>query len=156
VAQVVNLDALVTPNWTLNLPGSLYLGDDPEGHVHRDQIVAYRRNTLPASRCRRLVTFSHQIPTREQIKGWADKMCADPDSRSKVLAWAMRGRCPVEQGGIGNAREVEGATAQVRDSMDEFQSFVSTARSAERSFHQQLDASCGVRSLRWRRARIVV
>jgi putative flavoprotein involved in K+ transport len=32
---------LVTPNWTLDLPGSPYLGDDPEGHVHRDQIVAY-------------------------------------------------------------------------------------------------------------------
>jgi hypothetical protein len=46
----------------------------------------------------------------------------------------MRGRCPVQQGGIGNAREVERATAQVRDSMDEFRSFVSTARSAERSF----------------------
>jgi hypothetical protein len=69
-------------------------------------------------------------------------MCADPDFRSEVLAWAMRGRCPVEQGGIGNAREVERATAQVRDPMDEFQSFVSTARSAERSLHQQLDASC--------------
>jgi hypothetical protein len=49
-------------------------------------------------------------------------MCADPDSRSKVLAWAMRAHCPVERGGIGNAREVERATAQVRDSMDEYQS----------------------------------
>jgi catechol 2,3-dioxygenase-like lactoylglutathione lyase family enzyme len=56
----------------------------------------------------------------------------------------------VEQGGIGNARKVERPTAQVRDSMDEFQSFACTARSAGRSFHQQLDASCGVRSLRWR------
>jgi putative flavoprotein involved in K+ transport len=32
---------LVTPNWTLDLPGSPYAGDDPEGHVHRDEIVAY-------------------------------------------------------------------------------------------------------------------
>jgi putative flavoprotein involved in K+ transport len=32
---------LVTPNWTMDLPGSPYLGDDPEGHVHRDDIVAY-------------------------------------------------------------------------------------------------------------------
>jgi putative flavoprotein involved in K+ transport len=32
---------LVTPNWTLDLPGSPYTGDDPEGHVHRDEIVAY-------------------------------------------------------------------------------------------------------------------
>jgi putative flavoprotein involved in K+ transport len=32
---------LVTPNWTLDLPGSPYAGDDPEGHVSRDEIVAY-------------------------------------------------------------------------------------------------------------------
>lgn len=32
---------LVTPNWTLDLPGSPYDGDDPEGHVARDDIVAY-------------------------------------------------------------------------------------------------------------------
>ena len=32
---------LVTPNWTLSLPGSPYDGDDPEGHIARDEIVAY-------------------------------------------------------------------------------------------------------------------
>src|SRR5262245_8748012 len=32
---------LVTPNWTLDLPGSPYAGGDPEGHVPRDEIVAY-------------------------------------------------------------------------------------------------------------------
>ena len=32
---------LVTPNWTLDLPGQPYDGDNPEGHVHRDEIVAY-------------------------------------------------------------------------------------------------------------------
>ena len=32
---------LVTPNWTLDLPGTPYDGDDPEGHVGRDEIVAY-------------------------------------------------------------------------------------------------------------------
>lgn len=32
---------LVTPNWTMDLPGSPYSGDDPEGHVSRDEIVAY-------------------------------------------------------------------------------------------------------------------
>lgn len=32
---------LVTPNWTLDLPGSPYAGDEPEGHVARDEIVAY-------------------------------------------------------------------------------------------------------------------
>jgi cation diffusion facilitator CzcD-associated flavoprotein CzcO len=32
---------LVTPNWTMDLPGSPYAGDDPEGHVPRDEIVRY-------------------------------------------------------------------------------------------------------------------
>jgi putative flavoprotein involved in K+ transport len=32
---------LVTPNWTLSLPGSRYDGSDPEGHVDRDRIVEF-------------------------------------------------------------------------------------------------------------------
>ena len=32
---------LVTPNWTMSLPGAPYTGDDPEGFVPRDAIVDY-------------------------------------------------------------------------------------------------------------------
>jgi len=32
---------LVTPNWTMSLPGAAYVGDDPEGFVPRDEIVRY-------------------------------------------------------------------------------------------------------------------
>lgn len=32
---------LVTPNWTLDLPGAPYDGDDPDGFVARDEIVEY-------------------------------------------------------------------------------------------------------------------
>jgi putative flavoprotein involved in K+ transport len=32
---------LVTPNWTMSLPGATYAGDDPEGFVPRDEIVRY-------------------------------------------------------------------------------------------------------------------
>ena len=32
---------LVTPNWTMSLPGAAYTGDDPEGFVPRDEIVRY-------------------------------------------------------------------------------------------------------------------
>jgi putative flavoprotein involved in K+ transport len=32
---------LVTPNWTMDLPGSPYRGEDPEGHVRREEIVRY-------------------------------------------------------------------------------------------------------------------
>jgi putative flavoprotein involved in K+ transport len=32
---------LVTPNWTMTLPESPYSGPDPEGHVSKDEIVAY-------------------------------------------------------------------------------------------------------------------
>lgn len=32
---------LVTPNWTVQLPGYAYDGADPDGFVHHDEIVAY-------------------------------------------------------------------------------------------------------------------
>ena len=44
---------LVTPNWTLDLPGSPYAGTDPEGHVPRDEIVDYLDATPPRRWCAR-------------------------------------------------------------------------------------------------------
>jgi putative flavoprotein involved in K+ transport len=32
---------LVTPNWSVRLPGGAYAGDDPEGFIPRDEIVAH-------------------------------------------------------------------------------------------------------------------
>jgi len=32
---------LVTPNWSIQLPGAEYQGDDPDGFLPRDEIVAY-------------------------------------------------------------------------------------------------------------------
>src|ERR1700694_2994125 len=32
---------LVTPNWTVNLPGLPYSGTDPDGFMPRDELVAY-------------------------------------------------------------------------------------------------------------------
>ncbi|HEX9123503.1 MAG TPA: FAD-dependent oxidoreductase [Actinomycetota bacterium] len=32
---------LVTPNWTVMLPGGAYKGDDPDGYLARDRIVTY-------------------------------------------------------------------------------------------------------------------
>jgi putative flavoprotein involved in K+ transport len=32
---------LVTPNWTVQLPGGAYDGDDPDGYLPRDEIVAF-------------------------------------------------------------------------------------------------------------------
>ena len=34
---------LVTPNWTIRLPGSDYDGDDPDGFMTRDEIVELPR-----------------------------------------------------------------------------------------------------------------
>ena len=47
---------LVTPNWTLDLPGAPYDGGDPEGHVLRDEIVAY------------LDAYAAQAPVREGVE----------------------------------------------------------------------------------------
>src|SRR6516225_7535402 len=32
---------LVTPNWTVQLPGGVYDGDDPDGFMLRDEIVGF-------------------------------------------------------------------------------------------------------------------
>jgi putative flavoprotein involved in K+ transport len=32
---------LVTPNWTVRMPGAEYQGDDPDGFMPRDEVVAY-------------------------------------------------------------------------------------------------------------------
>src|SRR5215470_6614967 len=32
---------LVTPNWTVQLPGGVYDGDDPDGFMLRDEIVEF-------------------------------------------------------------------------------------------------------------------
>ncbi|MDP5227100.1 MULTISPECIES: NAD(P)-binding domain-containing protein [Arthrobacter] len=49
---------LVTPNWTLSLPGSPYDGTDPQGHVPRDGIIRY----LEQYRTR------WQVPVREGVQ----------------------------------------------------------------------------------------
>lgn len=36
--------SLVTPNWTINLPGQPYCGGDPDGFMARDDFVAYLEN----------------------------------------------------------------------------------------------------------------
>jgi putative flavoprotein involved in K+ transport len=40
---------LVTPNWTMSLPGAAYAGDDPEGFVPRHEIVRYLERYASAS-----------------------------------------------------------------------------------------------------------
>jgi putative flavoprotein involved in K+ transport len=49
---------LVTPNWTMQLPGASYDGDDPEGFVLRDEIVQYLK--------RYASTFG--VPLREGVR----------------------------------------------------------------------------------------
>jgi putative flavoprotein involved in K+ transport len=52
---------LVTPNWTLSLPDGAYDGDDPEGHVHRDEIVEYLQDYAE----------HHAGPVQEGTTVWA-------------------------------------------------------------------------------------
>lgn len=39
---------LVTPNWSIQLPGAIYRGDDPDGFMSRDDFVAYMENWAKA------------------------------------------------------------------------------------------------------------
>lgn len=63
---------LVTPNWTLDLPGAPYEGDDPEGFVVRDDIVDYLE---------RYVTSS-ALPVREGVG--VERLEAGTESRFRL------------------------------------------------------------------------
>ena len=67
---------LVTPNWTLDLPGAPYRGTDPEGHVHRDEIVAY------------LEAYAHgcAAPVREGVD--VERLVAGTSSRFRLVTSA--------------------------------------------------------------------
>jgi putative flavoprotein involved in K+ transport len=60
---------LVTPNWSLALPGQPYQGSDPEGHVHRDEIATFLERYAAA--------FS--APVREGVS--IDGLDRSPDGR---------------------------------------------------------------------------
>lgn len=63
---------LVTPNWTLDLPGSPYAGPDPEGHVCRNEIVDYLRTYQQ--------TWS--LPVREGVR--VDRLTVGEDRRFRL------------------------------------------------------------------------
>ena len=67
---------LVTPNWTMSLPGFPYDGDDPEGFVLRDEIV------------RNLERFAHSFraPVREGVEVQLLESGADGRFRLKTSA----------------------------------------------------------------------
>ena len=48
---------LVTPNWTVRLPGGTYRGDDPDGYMPRDAIVAHLES----------YARSFKAPVRERV-----------------------------------------------------------------------------------------
>lgn len=73
---------LVTPNWTLGLPGSPYAGDDPDGHVPREEIVdhlqAYaKRWHVPVREGVAVERLSHGTRARFRLTTSAGPMDAD-------------------------------------------------------------------------------
>ena len=53
---------LVTPNWSLGLPGHPYDGDDPHGFMPRDEIVAYLERCAAAAPVRANVEVTSLAP----------------------------------------------------------------------------------------------
>ena len=73
---------LVTPNWTMSLPGLPYAGDDPEGFVPRDGIVAYLER----------YASSFGAPVREGVG--VDSL--EPGSRARFLLRTSAGDMEAE------------------------------------------------------------
>ena len=58
--------ALLTPNWSLQMPGAEYQGSDPDGFLPRDEIVAYfedyiKKFNLPVQYGMRVTAVEHLI-----------------------------------------------------------------------------------------------
>jgi putative flavoprotein involved in K+ transport len=58
---------LVTPNWTVRMPGAEYSGPDPEGFLPRDEIVAYFEHY--ADRFHLPIQYSTRVLSIEQLDG---------------------------------------------------------------------------------------
>jgi putative flavoprotein involved in K+ transport len=54
---------LVTPNWTVQLPGGTYDGDDPDGFMPRDELVAFFERYAAAAPVRTGVTVTSLSPS---------------------------------------------------------------------------------------------
>ena len=73
---------LVTPNWTMNLPGFPYTGDDPEGFVPRDEIVGYLER----------YALSFGAPVHEGVR--VDSL--EPGSKGRFLLCTSAGEMEAE------------------------------------------------------------
>jgi putative flavoprotein involved in K+ transport len=73
---------LVTPNWTMSLPGFPYAGDDPEGFVPRDEIVGYLER----------YASSFDAPVREGVG--VDSL--EPGSKGRFLLRTSAGELEAE------------------------------------------------------------
>ena len=79
---------LVTPNWSMQLPGGPYDGDDPDGYLPRDEIVGYLEGYASAN----------AGPVREGVEVDVDPRRRGGRLRARHLE--RRDRCP-----RGRARE---------------------------------------------------
>lgn len=71
----------------------------------------------------RLTPFKHQLPRGRVDPKWVERVTADGSYRAAVLAWAMKGRVAWLRKGIGTARVIEQAVAEIRDEMDPLREF---------------------------------
>src|SRR5436190_24296582 len=58
---------LVTPNWSVRLPGYSYDGDEPDGFDSRDKVVAYLERY--AARCAPAVHVGVEVQSLEPQRG---------------------------------------------------------------------------------------
>ncbi len=79
---------LVTPNWTVRLPGAEYIGDEPDGFLPRDEIVAYLARY--AAEFNLPIQYGMRVNTVEQTDdGWRYRVRttqADYEADNVVIA----------------------------------------------------------------------
>lgn len=72
----------------------------------------------------RVIPFEHPVPKERRDPALKAALRDDPDERTAVLAWAVRGCLLWQQEGLGTAPAIERATAAYRQEMDEVEVFI--------------------------------
>jgi hypothetical protein len=75
---------LVTPNWTLDLPGAPYAGDDPDGFVRAMRSSTIWSSTQPTCRCAPASRLRAWSPARPVASCFALPAASSPPTRWSV------------------------------------------------------------------------
>ncbi len=97
----------------------------------------------------RVIPFTNTVPTERRDRGLKLRLTTDPQIRSAILTWAVRGCLAWQKEGLNPPAEVQGATAAYREECEHAAAFVEDclvaaagARTSAKAVRQSYEAWC--------------